>query len=221
MRALIVEDDEVLADAIRQALGADGHSVDRVGSVEGARSALHAEEFDLAILDIGLSGGGNGLNLLREWRRQGRHLPVLMLTARDGLTDRVTALDLGADDYLTKPFQVLELLARCRALLRRAHGMARSEVTIGSLVLDLARKESRIAGSPVEFTKREWAILECLALNAGHIVTRDKLLASVTGWGEEITPNAVEVYISRLRAKLDPAVTVTAIRGLGYRLDEK
>jgi DNA-binding response OmpR family regulator len=219
MRVLVVEDDPIIADAVCRAMAKDGHSVDHVNSAEKARAAFHAEDFDLAILDIGLPRE-NGLQLLRDLRRKGRKLLVLMLTARDGVNDRVTALDWGADDYLSKPFQLPELLARCRALARRANGLASAQLVVGTLALDLGHKELAIGGVPVELTQREWSILECLALNAGHIVSKDKLLTIVSSWGEEVTPNAVEVYVSRLRAKLGEAAVIHAIRGLGYRLDE-
>jgi DNA-binding response OmpR family regulator len=194
--------------------------VDHVENAEQAKSALHAESFDLAIVDIGLPRE-DGLQLVRELRRKGRNFPILMLTARDGLSDRVTALDLGADDYLTKPFQVAELLARCRALVRRAHGVASAELAFGALKLDLAHREASCAGVSLDLTRREWAILECLVLNAGRIVSKEKLTSTITSWSdEEITPNAVEVYISRLRGKLGDAAVIRAVRGLGYRLDD-
>jgi DNA-binding response OmpR family regulator len=143
-----------------------------------------------------------------------------MLTARDGLSDRVSALDLGADDYLTKPFQVAELLARCRALVRRANGVASTELAFGPLKLDLARKELMVRGAPLDLTRREWSVLECLVLNAGRIVSKEKLLSAVASWNDELTPNAVEVYVSRLRTKLGDAAVIRVIRGLGYRLDD-
>ena len=219
MRALVVEDDPVIRDAVCHALTREGFATDHVGNAELAKAALHAEAFDLAIIDIGLPSE-DGLQLLRDLRRRGKNLPVLMLTARDGLQDRVTALDLGADDYLTKPFQIPELLARCRALLRRANGVASAQLTLGALTVDLGRKEVLLRGTAIELTQREWSVIECLALNAGHIVSKEKLLTAVSSWGEEITPNAIEVYVSRVRAKLGGAAIIHAIRGLGYRLDE-
>jgi DNA-binding response OmpR family regulator len=140
MRILVVEDDQLVGDAVRRAVTLAGYAADHVSTAERAKAALHAEGFDLAIIDVGLPGE-DGLALVRDLRRRGRNLPVLMLTARDGLSDRVRALDLGADDYLTKPFQVAELLARCRALVRRANGIASSRLSFGGLTLDLARKE--------------------------------------------------------------------------------
>jgi len=219
MRVLIVEDDPVVGDAVQRALSLDGYAADHVASAERAKTALHTEPFDLAIIDIGLPRE-DGLQLVRDLRRRGRNLPVLMLTARDGLSDRVNALDLGADDYLTKPFQVAELLARCRALVRRANGVASSELQLGSLRLDLAHKQAFVSGTPLDITRREWSVLECLVLNAGRVVSKDKLLSAVASWNEELTPNAVEVYVSRLRTKLGEAATIRVVRGLGYRLDD-
>jgi DNA-binding response OmpR family regulator len=147
-------------------------------------------------------------------------VPVLMLTARDGLSDRVTALDLGADDYLTKPFQVPELLARCRALIRRANAIASSQITFGELELDTTRKSATAAGKPLELSQREWAILECLVLNAGRIVSKSRLMSAVAAWSDDLTLNAVEVYVSRVRAKLSGAAIISTVRGMGYRIDE-
>src|SRR5690242_4276613 len=158
MRVLIVEDDALLGDAVRHVLGNAGFAADLVGTAEAARSALQAEPFDLAIVDIGLPRE-NGLRLVQGLRGRGKNLPVLMLTARDGVSDRVTALDLGADDYMTKPFEVPELVARCRALIRRAHAVASSRVTFGHLEIDIAHKKAEVDGRGVDLTQREWAIL--------------------------------------------------------------
>jgi DNA-binding response OmpR family regulator len=220
MRVLIVEDDALLGDAVRLVLGNAGFAADLVGTAEAARSALQAEPFDLAIVDIGLPRE-NGLRLVQGLRGRGKTIPVLMLTARDGLSDRVTALDLGADDYMTKPFETPELVARCRALIRRAHAVASSRVTFGDLEIDVAHKKAAVAGRDLDLTQREWAILECLVLNAGRLVSKDKLLASISDWSEELTANAVEQYVSRLRAKLGTAAQIRAVRGMGYRFDER
>lgn len=219
MRVLVVEDDQVVGDAVQRALSLEGYAADHVDTAERAKSALHAESFDLAIVDIGLPRE-DGLQLVRDLRRRGRNLPVLMLTARDGLSDRVNALDLGADDYLTKPFQVAELLARCRALVRRANGVASTEIAFGPLKLDLAHRQVTVRNEPLDVTRREWSVLECLALNAGRVVSKEKLMSAVASWNDELTPNAVEVYVSRLRTKLADAAVIRVIRGLGYRLDE-
>ena len=220
MRVLIVEDDPLIADSVRQALAKAGFAVDIVTTAEAARSALQAEAFDLAIVDIGLPRE-DGLQLVRRWRAVGRATPILMLTARDGLSDRVNALDLGADDYMTKPFEVAELIARCRALIRRSNAVTNNQVALGGLQLDMTHHSLSVEGKPVELTHREWSILECLALNAGRIVTKEKLMSSVTDWTEELTPNAIEVYVSRLRGKLGEAARIRAVRGMGYRIDEK
>ncbi len=220
MRVLIVEDDPLLGDAVRLALAAAGFAVDLVGTAEAARSALQAEPFDLAIVDIGLPRE-NGLRLVHGLRGRGKTIPVLMLTARDGLSDRVTALDLGADDYMTKPFEIPELIARCRALIRRANAVASSRVAFGHLEVDMAHKEAKVEGRALDLTQREWAILECFVLNAGRLVSKDKLLSSISDWSEELTANAVEQYVSRLRAKLGAAAQIRAIRGMGYRFDER
>ena len=219
MRILIVEDDELVADALKRGLSAAGFAVDRVASAEQAEAALATEEFDLAVVDIGLPKV-DGLTLVRRLRRAGNSLPVLILTARDGLADRVDALDLGADDYLTKPFELPEVAARCRALIRRTRSATSAQLRIGLLSLDLKSRTAELGGQLLDVTRREWSILECLALDAGRVVRKEKLLRAIAGWDEELTPNAVEVYVSRLRAKLGDAVAIRTVRGLGYRLDE-
>ncbi len=219
MRILIVEDDELVADALRRGLVDAGFVVDRVGSAEDAEVAFSSEEFDLAVVDIGLPRA-DGLTLVRRMRRAGNATPVLILTARDGLADRVDALDLGADDYLVKPFELPEVAARCRALVRRTRSATSATLHVGSLGLDLASHAATVGGKALELTPREWALLECLALDAGRVVRKERLLRAIGGWDEELTPNAIEVYVSRLRGKLGDGVAIRTVRGLGYRLDD-
>jgi DNA-binding response OmpR family regulator len=219
MRVLVVEDDLLVGDGIRRALNGGGFAADLVASAEAAKTALDTESFDLVIADIGLPRQ-NGLQLVRSLRSRGQVIPILILTARDALEDRVTALDLGADDYLTKPFQVPELLARCRALIRRSNSVANPKITFGDLELDTTRKSVAAAGKALELSQREWAILECMILNAGHIVSKNKLMSTIADWSDDLTLNAVEVYVSRLRAKLGSAAVISTVRGMGYRIDE-
>jgi DNA-binding response OmpR family regulator len=219
VRILVVEDDALVADAIRRGLGEAGYAVDHVDSAERATTALGAESFDLAVVDIGLPGA-DGLTLLQRMRRGGAAVPVLILTARDALADRVNALDLGADDYLVKPFALPELVARSRALIRRSRSAASAELVIGALRLDLAARRAEVDGVPVNLTRREWAVLECLALNIGRVVAKDRLLQAIANWDEDIGANAIEVYVSRLRTKLGGAAPIRTVRGLGYRLDD-
>jgi DNA-binding response OmpR family regulator len=219
MRILVVEDDALVADAIHRAITAGGFVVDHVTTAEAAEATLRTDSFDLAVIDIGLPGA-DGFALVRRVRRHGLTLPILMLTARDEVADRVTALDLGADDYLVKPFAVPELAARCRALIRRVRSATSSEVNVGRLRLDLAHREAWIDEARIELTRREWSVLECLALEAGRLVSKEKLLGAISGWEDTLTPNALEVYISRLRGKLADAASIRVVRGLGYRLDD-
>jgi DNA-binding response OmpR family regulator len=171
------------------------------------------------LVDLGLPGA-DGFDLLRRLRRDGRETPVLIVTARDALADRVGALDLGADDYLVKPFALPELAARCRALIRRSKSTSNPDLAVGTLRLDLARREARVGSRVVDLTRREWAVLECLALHAGQVVGKERVQQAISSWGDEITANAVEVYISRLRTKLGGDVQIRTVRGLGYRLDD-
>jgi DNA-binding response OmpR family regulator len=219
MRILVVEDDSLVADAIRRALVEAGFSVEPFRKAEAAEAALRAEAFDLAIIDIGLPGM-DGFELVRRVRRSGLAVPILMLTARDEIRDRVTALDLGADDYLIKPFAVPELAARCRALIRRMRSSMQSQVSIGRMRLDMARREVFVDDQRIELSRREWSVIECLAADSGHLVSKERLLSSVSGWEDALTPNALEVYISRLRTKLGDAASIRSVRGLGYRLDD-
>jgi two-component system, OmpR family, response regulator len=220
MRVLVVEDDPLVGDAVRRSLSTAGFAADLVGDAESARSAVLSENFDLLVLDLGLPQE-SGLQLLRNLRTRGKLVPVLILTARDGVDDRVAALDLGADDYLAKPFHVPELIARCRALIRRANAISSAHLVIGRLTLDLAHKAVALDGEKLDLTHREWSILECLALNSGHIVSKDKLMSAIANFTEDLTLNAIEVYVSRLRAKLAGAARIRAVRGMGYCIDDK
>lgn len=219
MRLLLVEDDVMVASGIKLGLCDAGYTVDWVGSAERAEVALQKDSFDLAIVDIGLPGI-DGLTLTRRLRTGGLAMPVLILTARDALQDRVQGLDLGADDYMVKPFELPELLARLRALLRRSQAATSAVLGFGPIEMDTAHRRATLAGEAMELGPREWSVLEYLLMQAPKPAAKDKLLQALTGWDKEITPNAIEVYISRLRAKLDPAgVALRAIRGFGYRLE--
>ena len=219
MRLLVVEDDDIVADAITRGLAAADYSVHRVASAEAAQAALLNEEFAMAVIDVGLPGA-DGLTLVRRLRSTGNTLPTLILTARCTLNDKVKALDLGADDFLSKPFEAAELAARCRALMRRSNGAASGVIKLNRMSVDLTGKQLRIDDAAVELTAREWLVLECLVRRIGLIVPKERLLQAVAHPDQEITPNAVEVHISRLRAKLGGAAVVHTLRGLGYRLEE-
>jgi two-component system, OmpR family, response regulator len=226
MRLLLVEDDVMVASGIKLGLTGAGYAVDWVGSGERAEDVLRTELFDAAIIDIGLPGM-NGLELTKRLRRPeiaSRAMPVLILTARDALHDRVHGLDLGADDYMIKPFELPELLARLRALLRRSQAATSAVLSFGPIELDTANRRAtgRNGGEAavIELGRREWTVLEYLLIHAPKPASKDKLLQALTGWDKEITSNAVEVYISRLRGKLEPhGVALRSIRGFGYRLE--
>ena len=218
LRLLLVEDDVMVASGIKLGLCHAGYAVDWVGSAERALDALQTETFDAAIIDIGLPQM-DGLALTRSIRQSGLALPVLILTARDALQDRVQGLDGGADDYMLKPFELPELLARLRALLRRSQAATSATLSFGALELDCANRQARANGQLIELGPREWTVMEYLLTNAPKPTAKDKLLQALTGWDKEITPNAIEVYISRLRSKLEPHhIAVRSIRGFGYRL---
>jgi DNA-binding response OmpR family regulator len=219
MRLLLVEDDVMVAGGIKLGLTGAGYAVDWVGSAERALEALRTEAFDAAIIDIGLPCM-DGLELTARLRNDGHTLPVLMLTARDALLDRVQGLDQGADDYMLKPFELPELLARLRALLRRSQAATSAVLRFGALELDTALRRAQVEGQTVELGPREWAVLQYLMVHAPKPASKDKLLQALTGWDQGMTPNAIEVYMSRLRAKLAPhGIVLRSIRGFGYRLE--
>jgi two-component system OmpR family response regulator len=219
MRLLIVEDDALLADGLSRSLRQSGYAVDWVESADRAMLAVEHESFDLVILDINLPGI-DGFEMLKRLRRAERYVPVIVVTARDAVTDRVRGLDLGADDYLAKPFALEELEARVRALIRRGHTPTSPQVAFGPLVLDLVGRHARLGAEPLELTAREWAIIELLATQPGVALSKERIVQSLSSWDEKLSLNAVEVYVSRLRAKLDPhGVRIRTVRGFGYMLD--
>ena len=219
MRILLAEDDEVLSDGISKSLRQLGYAVDHVDSGEDASHALASVQFDLVILDLGLPKL-DGLQVLQQLRARGDSIPVLIVTARDGLHDRVTGLDLGADDYITKPFDLPELEARVRALLRRRQLGNPVELIFGPIRFDTVGHRVTISDQPVELSARELAVLELLLQRAGRVVNKEQLIEYMYGWDEEVSHNAIEVNMHRLRKKLEPAgVNIRTIRGLGYLLD--
>lgn len=219
MRLLLVEDDLMVASGIKLGLCNAGYAVDWVGSAERALEAVQTASFDVAVIDIGLPQM-DGLALTAALRAQAQPFPVLILTARDALHDRVQGLDMGADDYMVKPFELPELLARLRALLRRSQAATTAVLSFGPLEMDTAHRRVQLNGQLLELGPREWTVLEYLLLQAPKPAAKDKLLQALTGWDKEITLNAIEVYISRLRGKLEPSgIVLRAIRGFGYRLE--
>ena len=219
MRVLIVEDDRLLANGLTETLRRVGYVVDAVPSAEAADAALRVTEVDLIVLDIGLPGM-DGFTWLRRLRSRGGQQAVLVLTARDAVSDRVHGLTVGADDYLAKPFATEELVARVSALARRGRAIKSRVIEHGALVVDLERKRAMADGKPLDLSQREYTILEYLFSNIGAIVGKDKIAGAVASWDEHISPNAIEVHISRLRAKLEPAgVVIRTVRGLGYLIE--
>ena len=214
MRLLLVEDDRMIGDSLRAALRLEGHAVDWVRDAAAAQSTLASERFDLVLLDLGLPEG-DGLDVLRALRAQRNDTPVIVLTARDGTGDRVAGLDAGADDYLVKPFEFDELLARMRAVLRRHGGRAEPLLRCGDVTLDPATRQVSKAGVPVLLSAREFAVLEALMQRPGALLSRAQLEDRLYGWGEEIESNAVSVYIHQLRRKLG-AEFIGNMRGVGY-----
>ena len=216
MRILLVEDDALLGEGIRAGLRQDGYTLDWVRDGETAARAAATERFDLIVLDLGLPGV-DGLSVLRRLRTGGNHAPVLILTARDTVADRIKGLDLGADDYLVKPFDLDELSARARALIRRSMGRATPLLEHGSLTLDPASHSVTYGGTPIELPPREFAVLRILMENATRVVSKARLQETLYGWDQDVESNAVEVHIHHLRKKLS-ADLIKTVRGVGYTL---
>jgi two-component system OmpR family response regulator len=224
MRLLIVEDDAPLASGLQRILEAEGHAVDVTARGEDAVAAALHEKFDLVILDIGLPQM-DGFEVLRRLRGtpsdKSGPTPVLVLTARDAVEDRVRGLDLGADDYMVKPFAMPELTARVRALLRRSQAHGGPRIAHGPLMLDTVARRAFLRNEPLELAAREWAVLEVLLAKVEKIVSKEAIIQAVAGWADDLSPNAIEVYVSRLRYKLEPAgIRIRTVRGFGYMLEE-
>ena len=218
MRLLIAEDDPILADGLLHTLRRSGYAVDCVSDGASADAAITASSFDLLILDLGLPRMA-GLDVLKRLRSRKSQLPVLILTARDSTEDRVRGLDLGADDYLSKPFDLAELEARVRALTRRAGHGGQAVVVLGDLTFDTVGRVASLKGEPLELSARELSLLQLLVSRAGRMVSKEQIVDNLCQWGEELSANAVEVYVHRLRKKLEPGgVRISTLRGLGYCL---
>lgn len=218
MRILIVEDDTVLMNGLQVGLGMAGFTVEAVSNCADASVALATSTFDAVVLDLMLPDG-SGLDILRELRKRRSTIPVLLLTARDGVSDRITGLDSGADDYLGKPFDLNEVAARLRALARRAGGHATVTLHWRDIVLDPASMSVRRGTEPVRLSRREFSILHALIDRPGQIISKLQLEERLYGWQEEIESNAIEVHVHHLRAKLGPGIVET-VRGVGYRMAE-
>ena len=217
MRILLVEDDAMIGKTLQQALTQDGYAVDRVTDGEAARAAIAAQDaYAMVLLDLGLPRK-SGLELLRELRRSGNRVRVLVVTARDAVADRVAGLDAGADDYLTKPFSLDELTARMRALLRRDIRREDNVLRHRDLALDTVTRDVKQAGNPVEVSAREFALLAALLERPGAALSKAQLEERIYRWGEEVESNAVEVHIHNLRKKLG-SDTIRTLRGVGYAL---
>ena len=216
MRVLLVEDDRMIGEGVRSGLRLDGFAVDWVQDGRAAEVALEAERYDCVLLDLGLPRKG-GIEVLRGLRQRKNDVPVVVLTARDGIPERIAGLDSGADDYVVKPFALDEVAARMRAVVRRRSGRAAAEIQIGELLLRPESREARLGEAPLALSGREFAVLLALAERPGAILSRAQLEERVYGWGEEIESNAIEVFIHSLRKKLG-ADFIRTVRGVGYMI---
>lgn len=220
MRVLIIEDDPVLADGLMRILRRSHHVVTHEANGKHADHLLTVQEYDLVILDMGLPEM-DGSEILRRLRHRKSKVPVLILTARDKVEDRVQGLDFGADDYLAKPFDLLELEARIRALLRRGQSASSAQLQIGEICLDTVGRRATLHGEPLELSAREISVLEILMLRAGRVVSKELLCDQMSDLGEEMSSNAIEVYVHRLRKKIESGkVNIRTLRGLGYMLEK-
>ncbi|MDH4400411.1 MAG: response regulator transcription factor [Burkholderiaceae bacterium] len=219
MRVLVIEDDATLGRALQEFLTDQGYATDWLADGKRALAALANHSYDLLVLDLNLPLI-DGLQVLISLRGEGSEIPVLVLTARDGLADRVAGLDAGADDYLTKPFELAELAARVRALARRHLGVARSLIEFGNLSFDTAHRECRVAGQRLALSVRELSVLEMLMVRAGKVVTKQQIVQGLSALDSDFSENAVEVYIYRLRKRLEgKGAAIQTVRGFGYLLE--
>lgn len=220
MRILLVEDDEQLVETTSRALRSQGWVVDCSARGEQVLPSVRSDPYDLLILDIGLPGI-DGYETLQRVRAAGISLPVLLLTARDAIEDRVRGLETGADDYLVKPFALSELVARSRALVRRSQARTSNTLNLARLRLDLEARRGYVGGEPLALSAREWDVLGYLMQRAGKVVGKEQIALSSNAWEQGVSDNAIEVCLSRLRAKIEPAgVRLRTVRGLGYLLEE-
>ncbi|OOV86564.1 response regulator [Oceanospirillum linum] len=218
MRVLLVEDDSGLGSGLQQALKAEGYTVDWLTDGLQALQALETDYFDLAVLDLGLPRL-DGLSVLRQIRTQGKDIPVLILTARDAVQDRINGLDSGADDYLVKPFDMTELKARIRALQRRSSGRTQPTITLRDIEINPASQQVLYNGNIITLTRREYTLLYEMMSQPSHVFTRDRLQQLLYGWDEDVESNAMEVHIHHLRKKLFPKL-IRTLRGIGYVIDK-
>lgn len=214
MRVLLVEDDQALAQGVQLALSDQGFAVNHVSTGAAALSSIRSGDCDAVVLDLGLPDM-DGLDVLKQTRHKFQRLPVLVLTARDGVDDRIRGLDLGADDYLVKPFALPELFARLRVIERRLGTASSHLITVGNVVLDSTAHQVQVDGEALTLSRREYVLLKLLLESAGRIKTREQIEASLYSWGEEVASNALEVHISNLRKKL-PKDFIKTVRGVGY-----
>jgi two-component system, OmpR family, response regulator len=220
MKILVVEDDTVLAAALTRALNQAAYTVDLVEDGEEASRVLDVNTYDLVVLDIALPRL-DGMSVLRRLRDRRSHVPVLILTARDTLEDRVAGLDLGADDYMTKPFDLPEFEARVRALMRRGHYNAGTSMTHGRLRFDTAGRRLFHDEEPIELSARELTVIELLLSRQGRVVSKEQMIDHLFGFGDDVGTNAIEVYVHRVRKKLEPfGIDIRTVRGMGYLLDK-
>jgi DNA-binding response OmpR family regulator len=214
MRLLLVEDDGMVGQAVREGLRQDGFSIDWVLDGPAAETALRTEPYDCLLLDLGLPKK-SGLDVLRGLRARRNAIPVVVITARDAVPDRIAGLDAGADDYVVKPFDLEEVAARVRAVVRRRQGRGEPEIEHRGLILKPATRQAEFRGAPLPLSRREFAVLEALAARPGAILSRQQIEQHVYGWGEEVESNAVEVFVHSIRKKLGADFIVT-VRGAGY-----